>query len=140
LGKRHPGIALALTIAMLSLLGFPGTFGFMGKWSILSALVDRSGSLLAVILVLTSLVSAGYYLPVVSALWMKPGPDGALPPEAAPGRTRHDRDRDHRGRDPWDLARARPRLGRYHGPDGRVGRGGPPGSRQPLNGSCREGS
>lgn len=86
LGKRHPGIALALTIAMLSLLGFPGTFGFMGKWSILSALVDRSGSLLAVILVLTSLVSAGYYLPVVSALWMKPGPDGALPPEAAPGR------------------------------------------------------
>ena len=78
-GKEH----MALTIGMLSLLGFPGTFGFIGKWSILVALVDRGGSMLAVILVLTSLVSAGYYLPVVSALWMKPGPEAPLPPEAS---------------------------------------------------------
>jgi len=81
MGARHPGVALALTIGMLSLLGFPGTFGFIGKWSILAALVDRGGSMLAVILVLTSLLSAGYYLPVVSALWMKPGPEAPLPPE-----------------------------------------------------------
>jgi len=77
MGRSHPGLAVALTIGMLSLLGFPGTFGFIGKWSILAALVDRSGSTLAVILVLTSLVSAGYYLPVVASLWMKPGPENA---------------------------------------------------------------
>jgi NADH-quinone oxidoreductase subunit N len=74
MGRTRPWVAVALTIGMLSLLGFPGTFGFIGKWAILAAIVDRGAPLLAVILVVTSLVSAGYYLPVVSALWMKPEP------------------------------------------------------------------
>jgi NADH-quinone oxidoreductase subunit N len=57
---------------MLSLLGFPATVGFIGKWYILSALVAAQHPLLAVLLVLTSLVSAGYYLPVLMAMYMRP--------------------------------------------------------------------
>ena len=50
---------------MLSLLGFPGTLGFIGKWYILLAVLSPQGkTALAVMLVLTSVVSAGYYLPV----------------------------------------------------------------------------
>ncbi|MEO8634471.1 MAG: NADH-quinone oxidoreductase subunit N [Gemmatimonadales bacterium] len=72
LGEQRPWMALALTICMLSLLGFPGTIGFMGKWFILSGLVAEHQSLLSVILVVTSLVSAGYYMPVILSMYMRP--------------------------------------------------------------------
>lgn len=71
LARRRPAIALALAVCMLSLLGFPGTFGFVGKWAILTAVVESRQLLLPVILVLASLVSAGYYLPVIMAVYMR---------------------------------------------------------------------
>jgi NADH-quinone oxidoreductase subunit N len=72
LAVRRPWIALGLSICMLSLLGFPGTFGFMGKWYILSAVIAEGQTILAVALVVTSVISAGYYLPVIMAMYMKP--------------------------------------------------------------------
>jgi NADH-quinone oxidoreductase subunit N len=88
LAKRRPWLAFGLAVAMLSLLGFPGTLGFIGKWAILSALVEVKHLPLAVILVLTSLVSAGYYLPVLMSAYMRePGPSttpgGAMLPGPA---------------------------------------------------------
>jgi NADH-quinone oxidoreductase subunit N len=74
LATRRPWVAAAMAIFMLSLLGFPGTAGFMGKWYILSAAIDAHQRLLAVILVLASVVSAGYYLPPVMAMYMRPAP------------------------------------------------------------------
>lgn len=71
LARRRPVIAFALAVCMFSLLGFPGTLGFIGKWAIISAVVAEHHQFLAVVLVLTSLVSAGYYLPVVRAMYMK---------------------------------------------------------------------
>jgi NADH-quinone oxidoreductase subunit N len=72
LGSRRPWAALALSICMLSLLGFPGTFGFIGKWYILQSVITQRQVILPVVLVLTSVVSAGYYLPVIMAMYMKP--------------------------------------------------------------------
>jgi NADH-quinone oxidoreductase subunit N len=72
LAELHPWLALAMTVCMLSLLGFPGTAGFIGKWYILVAATGGGYGVLAAILVLTSVVSAGYYLPVVMAMYMKP--------------------------------------------------------------------
>jgi len=72
LSTSRPWLALALTVCMLSLLGFPGTAGFMGKWYILVSAVGGGHAGLAIILVLTSVASAGYYLPVVMAMYMKP--------------------------------------------------------------------
>jgi NADH-quinone oxidoreductase subunit N len=74
LASTRPAIAFGLTVCMLSLLGFPGTFGFIGKWYIISALVAEGQYPLPVIVVLTSVVSAGYYLPIVMAMYMKPAP------------------------------------------------------------------
>jgi NADH-quinone oxidoreductase subunit N len=59
---------------MLSLLGFPGTAGFIGKWYILVAATQAGQPVLAAVLVLTSVLSAGYYLPVIMAMYMKPEP------------------------------------------------------------------
>jgi NADH-quinone oxidoreductase subunit N len=72
LGTTRPALAFGLTVCMLSLLGFPGTIGFIGKWYILSAVIAEKQAVLPVVLVLTSLVSAGYYLPVIMAMYMRP--------------------------------------------------------------------
>jgi NADH-quinone oxidoreductase subunit N len=72
LGARRPWIAFGLAACMLSLLGFPGTVGFIGKWTVLLAAVDAGRWILAVLVVVTSVISAGYYLPVLMAAYMKP--------------------------------------------------------------------
>src|SRR6266576_1409815 len=74
LAAERPWLAFALAVCMLSLLGFPGTVGFIGKWYILIAATGAGKNTLAAILVLTSVVSAGYYLPVIMAMYMKPPP------------------------------------------------------------------
>jgi NADH-quinone oxidoreductase subunit N len=78
LARRRPWTAFALAICMLSLLGFPGTFGFIGKWYILQSLIAAGQYILPVVLVVTSVISAGYYLPVIMAMYMRdPGEDAA---------------------------------------------------------------
>jgi len=74
LARSHPWLAVALAVSMLSLLGFPGTAGFIGKWYILSAAMEAGQPLLAAVLVLASVVSAGYYLPVIMVMYMQPEP------------------------------------------------------------------
>ena len=72
LASQRPWLAFAMAVFMLSLLGFPGTAGFIGKWGILSSIIQADQIVLVVILVLASVVSAGYYLPVVMVMYMKP--------------------------------------------------------------------
>ena len=71
LARRRPWLGFGLSICMLSLLGFPGTLGFVGKYAILAGLVQQQQLVLAVVLVVTTLISAGYYLPVVMAVYMR---------------------------------------------------------------------
>jgi NADH-quinone oxidoreductase subunit N len=85
-GTRRPWQAFALAVCMLSLLGFPGTAGFIGKWYILIAATGEGHWLLATVLVLTSVVSAGYYLPVIMAMYMKPEPFDRAHADATLGR------------------------------------------------------
>ena len=61
-----------MSVCLLSLLGFPGTFGFIGKWLIMGAALDRGQVVLPVLVGLGSLLSLGYYLPVIMAMTMKP--------------------------------------------------------------------
>jgi NADH-quinone oxidoreductase subunit N len=72
LAQHRPWLAFATAVFMLALLGFPGTAGFIGKWLILGAAVDAHQYRLAVLLVVASVISAGYYLPVIMAMYMKP--------------------------------------------------------------------
>lgn len=76
----RPWLASAMAVFMLALLGFPifGGAGFFAKWYVLQAALQSPApqTRLAVILVLTSVVSAGYYLYVVMVMFMKPRPEG----------------------------------------------------------------
>ena len=88
LWKRRPWLALGMGVMMLSLLGFPffGGAGFFAKWYVLQVALHAPipQTMLAVFIVLTSVLSAGYYLHVVMVMFMKPAPEGTLaePPRA----------------------------------------------------------
>jgi NADH-quinone oxidoreductase subunit N len=73
LARRRPGLALAMALFMLSLTGLPPTIGFVGKFLIFRAALDAGQIGLAIIGVLTSLISAYYYLRVVIVMYMRPG-------------------------------------------------------------------
>jgi len=73
LSKRHPILALAMTVFMLSLIGFPPTLGMVGKFYLFRAVIAGGFTWLAIIGVLTSLISAFYYLRVVVNMYMKEG-------------------------------------------------------------------
>ena len=73
LAKRHPALAAAMTVFMLSLIGLPPTIGLIGKFYLFRAVIDGGFYGLAVIGVLTSLISAYYYLRVVVTMYMRDG-------------------------------------------------------------------
>ncbi len=82
LGRTQPLLAWPLTIAMLALAGVPATAGFIGKVYLIDALVDGGYTWLAVVLVIGSMISLGYYLRVVATMWMRDAPDAPVAPVA----------------------------------------------------------
>jgi NADH-quinone oxidoreductase subunit N len=83
LWQERPGMAIAMTVFLLALLGFPifGGIGFLAKWYVLQAALQAPApqTRLAVVLVIMTTVSAGYYLHVVMGMFMKPRPATAGP-------------------------------------------------------------
>ncbi len=77
----RPWLALAMTVFMLALMGFPvfGGAGFFAKWYVLKAALQAPvpQTMLAVVLVLTTVISAGYYLYVIMVMFMRPVREGA---------------------------------------------------------------
>ena len=59
---------------MLSLAGIPLTAGFVGKIYLIQALVDGGYTWLGVVIVVGSMISLGYYLRVIAAVWMRDAP------------------------------------------------------------------
>jgi NADH-quinone oxidoreductase subunit N len=75
-GASRPLLAWPMTIAMLSLAGFPATMGFFGKLYLIDAAVDNGYAWLAVFIVLGSAISLAYYLRVIAAVWMRAPSEG----------------------------------------------------------------
>ena len=84
LGARRPWLAWPMTIAMLALAGIPGTVGFIGKFQLIHALVSGDYTWLAIVLVIGSMISLGYYLRVVATMWMRPPVAVPVPRPAPP--------------------------------------------------------
>jgi len=87
----RPWLAVAMTVFLLALMGFPvfGGAGFLAKWFVLQAALqaDRPQIALAVVLVLTTVISAGYYLYVVMVMFMRPRTATAVAVPETPGWT-----------------------------------------------------
>jgi NADH-quinone oxidoreductase subunit N len=82
LGRERPWLAWPMTISMLALAGIPATAGFIGKFYLIDAAVAGGYTWLGVVIVVGSMISLGYYLPVVAAMWMRPSP---VPSPSVPG-------------------------------------------------------
>ncbi|HYB31097.1 MAG TPA: NADH-quinone oxidoreductase subunit N [Solirubrobacteraceae bacterium] len=85
LGARRPWLAWPMTIGMLALAGIPGTVGFIAKFQLISALVSGAYTWLAIVLVIGSMISLGYYLRVVATIWMRAPVPAPSPGRASPG-------------------------------------------------------
>jgi len=75
----HPALSALMTICLLSLGGIPPTAGFIGKWYIFSAAVGSGYYGLAIIGVLTSVISVFFYLRVVVMMYMQDRSTDAQP-------------------------------------------------------------
>lgn len=68
-GFRYPLLAVSMSIAMLSMAGFPLTGGFIGKLQVFSAAVDAGYVVLTIIAVITTVISVYYYLGVMVKMY-----------------------------------------------------------------------
>ncbi|MHA1115429.1 MAG: NADH-quinone oxidoreductase subunit N [Candidatus Heimdallarchaeaceae archaeon] len=71
LGARKPVLGLGLTIMMLSLAGIPPLAGFVSKLFLFTEAVRANLLWLAIVLVLNSVLSLGYYLPLIRNMYLE---------------------------------------------------------------------
>ncbi|HLL70579.1 MAG TPA: NADH-quinone oxidoreductase subunit N [Pyrinomonadaceae bacterium] len=91
LGQKAPGMALMMTIFMLSLGGLPLTGGFIGKWFLFGGLLQRFDAdgkswylWLAIWAILNTVVSFYYYVRFILAMYLKEGTADARPLSLSP--------------------------------------------------------
>jgi NADH-quinone oxidoreductase subunit N len=73
MGRKYPLLAAVMTVAMFSFTGVPPTLGFVGKFYLFRSVIEGGFIGLAIIGVLTSLISAYYYLRIVVIMYMREG-------------------------------------------------------------------
>ena len=91
LGQKAPGMALMMTIFMLSLGGLPLTGGFIGKWFLFGGLLQRAAEdgkdwyvWLAVWAILNTVVSFFYYVRFIRVMYLGDGVADARPLSLSP--------------------------------------------------------
>jgi NADH-quinone oxidoreductase subunit N len=84
LWNARPGLAALMTVFLLSLGGFPPTAGFVSKWYVFNAAVGAGEYTLAIVGVLTSVVSVFFYLRVVVMMYMAEAAPGVVRPTVGP--------------------------------------------------------
>ena len=78
--NRMPGLTVAMTVFLASLIGIPPLGGWYAKFGVFSAILGAHSGLglaLAIIMALNTVVAAFYYLRVAKTMWFDPVPDGA---------------------------------------------------------------
>lgn len=79
LSKKHPVMAYGLAILMFSMAGIPPLAGFFGKLAVFQAAIAAHMYVLATIGLLTSVVSAWYYINVIRVMFFEEPREGETP-------------------------------------------------------------
>lgn len=82
MGKVMPFTSFAIVIAGLSLIGIPGTAGFVSKWMLVQAALEKGWWPIALLIVASSLLAVIYVWRIVETLYMKPLAKDIIPKEA----------------------------------------------------------
>ncbi|MEM6295796.1 MAG: NADH-quinone oxidoreductase subunit N, partial [Myxococcota bacterium] len=75
LAQRHPGVALAMTVCLLSLMGMPPLAGFFGKVSVFKVAMTSGDPFLRWLVVagvVNAVIGAAYYLRIIVTMYFKP--------------------------------------------------------------------
>jgi len=87
LARSSPIMAGALTLALLSLTGFPPTAGFLAKFYVFNAGVQADLLWLVVIAAVNTVISAYYYFGVIKVLWLRESASQVAVPASKPLKT-----------------------------------------------------
>ena len=82
IGRRMPITMTAFAIGALSLIGIPPAVGFISKWYIISGAASTGQMWVVAIFIVSTLLNAGYFLPIVYAAFFKAPRDDATHGEA----------------------------------------------------------
>ena len=86
-----PGLAVAMTLFLASLIGIPPLGGWYAKFGVMSSLIGAHtgyGYALVIFLAVNTAIAAGYYLKVARAMWFEDAPDGDVTPISIPASLR----------------------------------------------------
>ncbi|MFE9649141.1 monovalent cation/H+ antiporter subunit D family protein [Streptomyces sp. NPDC006365] len=83
IGRRMPWTFAAFVVAGLGLIGVPPTAGFVSKWALVTALVERDQWLVLGALLVSSLLAVFYVGRVVEIAWFREPPEGSAPARPA---------------------------------------------------------
>lgn len=81
---RYPLAGICMAVCMFSLIGFPLTAGFFGKYMLFAAAFKANLAPLVVIAIVNSILSVYYYLRVVVVMFVEPVAENAAAPETMP--------------------------------------------------------
>jgi multicomponent Na+:H+ antiporter subunit D len=84
LGRTMPWTSAGLVLCGLSLIGVPGTAGFVTKWYLVLAALERDQWWLVFLIVGSSLLSMAYVWRFVEAAYFRPSPPDTTPLPALP--------------------------------------------------------
>lgn len=84
-GQRMPGTSIAFTLGALGMIGVPPLAGFISKWYLGVGALHAGMHWVLPVLILSSLLNAAYFLPVIYRIWFKPQ-QGQWPHEQPAGR------------------------------------------------------
>lgn len=87
LAKTHPYSAAAISIFLLSMAGIPPTAGFMGKFYIITSAINAGQVTLAVLGIISSVISMWYYLRLIVNMYFREAEEpfgDAIPSNVAP--------------------------------------------------------
>jgi multicomponent Na+:H+ antiporter subunit D len=88
LGPRMPLTSAAFTVGALGMIGVPPVAGFVSKLHLGAGAIDAGHGGLVVVLVLSGLLNAAYFLPILHRLWFRPLPATATATATATGPAR----------------------------------------------------
>ncbi len=75
IGWRMPWTMGAFAVGALSMLGLPLTAGFLGKWFILGGAMESSNWIAVAVIVISTGLNAGYFLPIIYRAFFRALPD-----------------------------------------------------------------
>lgn len=75
IGRRMPWTMGAFTIGALGMIGIPPTVGFLGKWFILTGAMQTANWVAVAVIVLSTLLNAGYFLPIIFRAFFREADD-----------------------------------------------------------------